>query len=293
MKKLLILSVFILHSISSFAQNPNAKLIELAKAYRNFMFMATPPKGAITKLQENVPAELSASTAFIVESITQENKLATKTYLTLPDEKTLQYLFWISNLSQNMIEGSERSNETILDSLSKLSPNRYVWIDSYYNMLFTGIGNKHEHFNLSKVNFTLDEYNLKDDTEKGILFLRCISLCRSMIWGYMNIVKPANTKEAYSYIKKFPKVNGLAYYQYKDLYFTDFEVIIDGKTQSFKTYYIDQYYDLLLYHLVCMKKEGASEDEMHELMLGSIMKDEKLYKYTKNKATLEKIFQKK
>jgi len=119
-----------------------------------------------------------------------------------------------------------------------------------------------------------------------------MNFCGTSIWGYMNVVKPANTKEAYNYIKKFPKFNGLPYYQYNDFYFNDFEMVIvrSNGIQSYKSYFIDKYYETLLSHLICLNKEGASEKEKYDLLLGSILKDRSLYKYTKHKETLEMLF---
>jgi len=68
-------------------------------------------------------------------------------------------------------------------------------------------------------------------------------------------------------------------------------MIIDkekGK-ESYKGYYIDKYYDILLSHLLCLIDEKAKESEMNDLLLGSILKESNLYKYTKNKETVEKI----
>ncbi|GAB3675964.1 hypothetical protein GCM10027594_35600 [Hymenobacter agri] len=61
--------------------------------------------------------------------------------------------------------------------------------------------------------------------------------------------------------------------------------------QSFKSYYINKYYELLLNHLICLKKEGAKEKDVNDLMLGSILKDRSLYKYSKHKEVLESLFQ--
>ena len=68
-------------------------------------------------------------------------------------------------------------------------------------------------------------------------------------------------------------------------------VVIESKgIQSYKEYYLDKYYETLLYHWVCLKKEGASEKEINDLLLGSILKERSLYPYTQYKETLEEIF---
>jgi hypothetical protein len=82
------------------------------------------------------------------------------------------------------------------------------------------------------------------------------------------------------------------YYQYTDLYFTDFEmnIPIDEGMSSYKSYYIDNFYETLLYNLLCLENEGSSEKEKNDLLLGSILKDPNLYKYSKYKEHLEKYF---
>ena len=159
-------------------------------------------------------------------------------------------------------------------------------------MLFVAAGNKNQPFDFSGTDLKLKDYNLKDDTEKGILVLNAINICNKTVWGYMNIAKPANTKKAFEYIKKFPKINGRPYYQYTEFYFPDFETnIIEGKgLQSYKSYYLNKFYETLLFHLVCLNKEGATEKEKQDLLLGSILKENKLYKYTEYQKTLESIF---
>lgn len=138
----------------------------------------------------------------------------------------------------------------------------------------------------------MNEYSLMDEAEKGILFLRCMEFCGKTIWGYMNIAKPQNTGKAYDNIKKFPTFNGQAYYLYADFFFPDFEmnIIKDKGIQGYKSFYLDKYYETLLSHLICLTKEGGSEKEKNDLLLGSILKDRTLYKYTKYKEILEQIF---
>lgn len=271
----------------------NDKLVELGKAYNNFMFRTEPPKDVVNDLQSNIPENLKVATNFITQTITTGNKLLTQPFITLPDNASLKFIYIIGAVDQNIRNENRIDNNKLIDSLETADVPKNELVDCYYAMLFTAVGNKNKPFDFSKVDFKLKDYNLTNDTEKGIFFLQCMRYCGSEIWGYMHIPKPANTKKAFDYIKKFPKFNGLKYYQFTDLNFPDFEMIIieDKGKQSYKTYYIDKYYDLLLSHLICLNKEGAKEKDINDLLLGSILKDSNLYKYTKNKETLEGIFQ--
>lgn len=270
----------------------NQKLIELGKAYKDFMFRNEPTKDILKDLTADVPTNLRTTTYFIVQTITTKNKLLTKTYLSRLDDQVLKQIYIIRAINLNLRNENQIDNNKLIDSLSNTDIPNYELVDNYYGMLFTAVGNKNQPFNLSKTNFIMKDYNFKDDTEKGIMFLRCIDLCGKTIWGFMNVVKPPNTSKAFDNIKKFPKFNGQAYYQYADLYFTDFEmnIVKDKGIQSYKSYYLDKYYEALLSHLICLNKEGGPEKEKNDLLLGSILKERNLYKYTKHKETLEDIF---
>lgn len=272
--------------------NSNAKLIELGKTYKDFMFRNEPTKDVFRDIKADVPDNLKTATDFIVQAITTKSKLLTAQFLSRPNDLALKQIFTIKAINLNLRKEDQIDNNKLIDSLMATNIPIYELIDNYYGMLFTAVGNKNQPFNFSKVDFKLKDYNFKDETEKGIFVLRCMRDCNSVIWGYMNVVKPANTQKAYENIKKYPSFNGRPYYQYTDFYFTDFDMTIvkDNGKQSYKSYYLDKYFETLLFHLICLGKEGGTEKEKNDLLLGSILKEKNLYKYTKYKDTLEDIF---
>ncbi len=295
MKKITLTLLVISLTILTFGQiTENQKMIELAKVYKDFMFRNEPTKEILKDLKSDIPENLKVATEFIVQSIMIKNKLLTQPFLSRPDDKVLKQIFIISEINLNLREENRVDNNKLIDSLLNKDIPIYELVDNYYGMIFTSVGNKNQPFNLSKTDFKMTEYNFKDDTEKGIMFLRCMDYCGMTIWGFMNIVNPPNTVKAYNNIKKFPKFNGQPYYQYTDLYFTDFEmnIVKDKGIQSYKSYYLNKYYETLLFHLICLNKENASEKEKTNLLLGSILKERNLYKYTKYRTTLEDIFKK-
>ena len=280
-------------TILTFGQkNHNDKLIELGKTYKDFMFRNEPTKQVFKDIKENNTENLKTATDFIAQTITTKNKLLIQQFLSRPDEHTLKQIFIIRAINLNLREENQIDNNKLIDSLTNVSIPIYELVDNYYGMLFTAVGNKNQPFDFSKIDFKIKDYNFKDDTEKGIFFLRCMRDCNSVIWGYMNVVKPPNTQKAYDNIKKYPQFNGRPYYQYTDFYFTDFEmnIVKDKGKQSYKSYYLDKYFETLLFHLTCLNKEGGTEKEKNDLLLGSILKERNLYKYTNYKDTLEDIF---
>lgn len=293
MKKTALTFLGLCLTVLTFGQtNNNMKLVELGKTYKDFMFRNESNKELFKDIKADVPDNLKTSTDFIVQTITTKNKLLTQQFLSRPGDQTLKQIFIIRAINLNLREENQIDNNKLIDSLTSANIPTYELVDNYYGMLFTAVGNKNQPFDFSKVDFKLKDYKFKDDTEKGIFFLRCMRDCNSVIWGYMNVVKPPNTEKAYYNIKKYPKFNGQTYYQYTDFYFTDFEmnIIKDKGIQSYKSYYLDKYYETLLFHLICLNKENGSEKEKNDLLLGSILKNNNLYKYTKYKNDLEEIF---
>lgn len=280
-------------TIITFGQTNNSeKLIELGKTYKDFMFRNEPTKDVLKDLKKNVPENFKIANEFIVQTVTTKNKLLNQQFLSRPDNQTLKLIYIIRKINLNLREEKQIDNNKLIDSLTMKEIPIYELVDNYYGMLFTSVGNKNQPFNFSKIDFKLQDDKLKDDTEKGIFFLRCMDYCGTTIWGYMNVVKPPNTQKALDYINKFPKFNGRPYFQYTDFYFPDFEmkIVQDEDIQSYKSYYLNKFYETLLSHLICLNKENGTEKEKNDLLLGSILKERNLYKYTKYKETLEDIF---
>lgn len=280
----------------AFGQQDNFKkeLIELAKIYRNFHFRNDPPQDVFDQLNSISSSELLVSKDFIAELIKSNNLIATKKYLTKPDSTTLKSLFIIRGINWNMHDAEPKDNLMIIDSLLNEKTDNYELLSCYYGMIFTAVGNKNRPFDMSSVNFTLWDYNLKNDTEKGIFFLESMETFGSIIWGYMNIPKPPNYKLALEQIDKYPKYNGQPYYQYSDLNFQDFKLTTDKRKpkESFKKYYLDKYMNTVFYHSVCLSQKKKYEEKRYDVLLGSIIKNETYWKYSKTPEIFEQLFKK-
>lgn len=269
-------------------------IIELGKYYSEYMLSQEPSEEFNEKFGTDFEENLQQATAFIKETATKKNELLTDKFLKVPDSTTLKVIYIIDALHQNPHLKSPKDPVELVDSLKMAQiPMQYL-IDEYYQTIFTSIGNKNLPFNLSKIDFDLNAYGLKNEQYKGIFYLRCMEMCGKQIFGYMNIVDPPNTKKALSYIKKYPKFNGVVYYKYTNLGFDDFqmEILNDKGEESYKSYFITSLYSTLLSHLVCLKKENKSDKEIDDLLFNSILSDESLYKYTAQKDLLEAIYKK-
>jgi hypothetical protein len=286
------LAILFLITTTFYGQN-NEKLIELGKAYKNYMFMSAPSKEVLRRLNDKMPADLTKTNNFILQTLTNNNDLLKTEFLKLPEPGTLKQIYIVRAINYNIRTEDQIDNNKLIDSLQKQEISRNELIDAYYDLLFNAVGNKNQPFNLKKVNFDLSQYNLANETEQGIFFLQCMNFCGTSIWGYMNVPKPPNFKEAYNFIEKYPKFNGMNYYEFTDLNFPDFQMVIDLETgsESYKGYYVNKFYETLLYHLICLKKGFGSDKDVEKLMIASILKDQNLYKYSKNKDILESLFE--
>ena len=185
MKKIILLTLIIFINFQfGNATELNPELIELAKVYRKFMFRNNPPDYAYEQLAKIKSQELEKTTLFIKEAITLKNNLNTEKFLIIPNEETLYQIYIVRRINWNMREEKPKDNNELITELRTKNIPRYELIDSYYDMLFSAIGNKNQPFDLSKTDYRIENYKLKDDTEKGIFFLKAMDFCGTTIWGY-------------------------------------------------------------------------------------------------------------
>ena len=292
MKRIFLTLLSVQLTVLAVAQPSNEELISIAKIYRSNHFSNTPAASVFDKLKSMESEDLKTSTRFISELIKSNNSIATKEYLTKPDRSTLENLFIIRSINWNLANEDPIDNDKLIDSLRNSNTDYLELLACYYDMIFVSVGNKNRPLNMSQVSINLDEYNLENDTEKGILFLVSMNTFGTYIWGYMNIVNPPNYKEAMKVINSYPLYNNEPYYQYQYLNFPDFNLTIDIREpkKSFKEYYINKYLNTLLYHSLCLSQKKKYQEEKQKVMLGSIMSNESYYKYSQNREIFESIF---
>lgn len=289
----ILLALLISFSVSSWAQ-PNEGLISLGKAYRQYMFRNSAPENVLTDLGKYSGTELSFAADFIKETIQDSNNILATKFIERPNDSALLYIYIIRQINYNIREEKPEDNNSIIKKLMKKDIPSNELIDCYYEMLFTAYGNKNQPFDLTSTNFELAKYHFRNDTEQAIFFLKAMQLCGTVIWGYINVAKPPNYERAMALVLKYPKFNSSPYYQFLDLNFPDFKMHIESekKTQSYKEYYINKYYETLLNHLHCLQQQTSYEKNIYDLVLGSILKEEMFYKYSVHEDELKSLFTK-
>jgi len=257
------------------SQTLNDDLIKLAAIWRK--------AGDDTRkeLESITNPDLQASKEFIEESIKKKNKITTKRYITRPDSITLRHLFVIRWLRVKQGNGDQNRGIELIDSLNQSKPGTYEQLANYYEMVYSSVSNYNNPLDMSKVNFNMNEYGFKDDTEKNIFFFESMRTLGLFIWGFMNIPKPPRFDKVLDVIKDYPTFNGKPYYEYKDLDFTDFLIVTDIRKppESFRQYYLKKYMETLFYHAMSLGAENK-KDRAGEVVTKSILGDQSYDQYS-------------
>jgi hypothetical protein len=290
---LILLGVF----ISLFGQgqpDDHKKLIQIAKFYKDYYASNDPNEDSIAVLKKDASSKLKPTIDFIVETTTSNNHLLSKEFLILPDTTTLKNVFIVNDFISNFEYPDKKMADMVIDSLISHPLTREVLIENYYRILFRGVGNKIKPFDMSDIDFSPGEYNLLDDDECAIFFLECIYLCDNQIWGFMNIPEFRDYNKAYNLISKFPKFNGQPYFRYINIDVPDFIIRFrcTNCIDSFKGYFIDKFYNLLISHLSCLNNENISQKEKDDLLRNSILQIPELFKYSKHESKLSEFYEK-
>ena len=170
-KKLTFLLFLVITIQFTFANDLDNEIIELGKIYRDFVFRSNPTDLTFKQLEGINSPELFTTRNFVKECITPNNNLTSEKFLKIPGEQTLLNLYLIMKVNANVREKEPKDNFELIRELRDKNVQRYELVENYYGMVFTGIGNKNQPFDLSKVNFIIDNYELRDETEKRyILF---------------------------------------------------------------------------------------------------------------------------
>lgn len=291
MKIKTIIYLLLISQIATAQENFKEEITFLAKTYHEYHF-SNPSEEVFIELKSIKSTQLNITKVFIEELIQPKNEIASTKYLTKPDSTTLRNLYIIRALNYNMYEDEPQNSNHLLDSLLNNINNYHELISCYYGMLFTAISNKNRPLKMSKYNFTLNEYELENDVEKGIFFLESMEMFGTLIWGYINIPKPPNFEKALEIIENYPKYNGSHYYEYLDLDFDDFLLRVDKTKpkESFKRYYLNKYMNCVMSHSLCLVQNKETKKEALEVLFKSILANENYWKYSETPEIFEAVF---
>jgi len=297
MKTKLILLIFFIPLLLSAQdeQNFTNEIIHLAKLYRNHHVGGKLDMDESKALAKHKIPELSETKKILLILSDDYNLKKWKKILVKPDEVTLKNLYIIRTVNWGFYDDTppeESELKSIVEALVNEETNPLELLSCYYDMVFMHITNKHRPFNMAKVNFNIEAYNLANDTEKSVFFLESMEAFGTLIWGYMNVPNPPNFDKALEFIHKYPRYNGQEYFEYINLDMDDFLVTInsDEPKKSFKKYHLNKLMNTVLYHVLCLvQKEKYAEQKM-DVLSNSIIRNESFWQYSETPEIFQKIY---
>lgn len=214
----------------------------------------------------------SPVTKFINDLHYYSNNMFESEHIVLPNEDILKTIFIIDNLLQNKSREKIIEENLLIDSLLIYGTERHLLIDNYYRIIFSSFGKNNGDFDMSRINFHMDQLHLLNENEQAIFYFRCMEYCLSQVYGLTYIEN--NDKNILSTIDKYPMFDSIPYYKYLKINIIDFksEIYIDQDSTSYKQCFLNKIYSVLLIHLIALLKEGKIEDA-NDLIQKSILSE--------------------
>ena len=296
MKNISFIFCFLLLSFSANANQQISELannlVELGRFYRYNGFEHESADKIKRHLKPLRTPELNATTDFVAQLVKKNNRLLHKKYLQLPNDETLVYVFIMRKVAYNLWKQEPVDNISLVEELLNQKITQRVLISNYYDLLFAAVGNKNHSLDLSKIDFDLSAYKLQTPTQRSIFFLQCMDFASRSIRHRMMDKRTANFEDAYAIIQKYPTFNGKPYYHYADFDLPDFAIMRSQRILSFKTFYMANYYHLLLIHLQCLEQNKTDKESIANLLEHSILKNKDLQVYNNYESYLKKVMKK-
>lgn len=266
-------------SIFSFAQVDDytlRNLVKLAEIYSyNVNATGKEFKKEVNKLRT---PELNHIIDALIAVGNSDKKLLSKKFLYKPTEKELKYWYVLRKIHYNNLSDdvNKKSNEEVaIETLEKEIDSRWL-VNNYYYRIRTGIGKIFNKMDMSKYDFNLNDYGLKDDTEKAILYF---NLTNALAQRFLVLERGERYEKLFEYAAKLPTFNGKQYYEYTSFDFEDFDWIGHEKVESYKKRHIGTIYLILKSHLNAFANT-EKVDEMRYLFFNSIFSVPNCFKYS-------------
>ena len=256
--KITILTIFFLSINSVFGQNIEVEYNEIVPKY---IIAVWENNGTSNDSEFNVP-ELNQIKDFFVELSKKQNKITSNQFLSKPTDNTLVAHYLNTKLKWNSFNGphvglKKLSTKKVVKNSIKNLPTRNELLAFYYSSIFIDVLNKRKPMDLAETNIDLQNLNLKNDTEKAILFLTAMRHVGSQVASYATTKFPNNCFRAKEYVENMPKFSGKVFYEFDLPKFEDFKIKVDKRKpkMSFKERYIPEFENAKLGMEKCLSEE--------------------------------------
>jgi hypothetical protein len=243
----------------------------------------------LKQLRKQTPTKFHNFIDQLIASKDDSDEVLKIKYLQRPTDEELTYWYVVreSHYNNSEPDSLKKTNDQILDWLTKEKIDDRWLLDNYYYRLSNRIGMLFNTADLSKHDFKLETLRLKNETERAMFVMFIINTCGQRL----SVMKFTGKGDPESVIKRLPKINGKDYYYYKDFNYEDFEWIGYKKIESYNQRQMGTFYGVLINHLDLLLKGGQTE-KAKELYRESILSNPTLFKYSASQKTLNDIYDK-
>ncbi|WP_304343118.1 hypothetical protein [Chryseobacterium koreense] len=279
--------IFCTNGYSQHSKDEIEKLIQLAEIYSNDNngfkndFVSSIEKLRTKKLNHIIDA--------LIYTTKGDLKILSPEFLTKPDSTELKFWYVIREIHYN--NKSENKKYTSQEIANKVlnEPIDEKWLlDNYYYRLHGGFAKIFNDKDLSNLNFNLDEYGLKNDVEKSILYF---NLSNSFIQRFKVLNAMKNHDKLLEFESRLPTFNNKQYFELNSFDFEDFDWIGYEKTESYKKRHIKNLFESLLSNMVALGEKNRNDDAIN-LYFKSILTKPEYFKYSENlEPDLQSLYQ--
>lgn len=211
-------------------------------------------------------------------------------YMTRPSDDDLVLWYVIREIHKNRIDkkNTPLMSQAVAEEVLNKKIDERLLVDNYYSYLYGGVAMVFNTTNLSGINIELDEYGLKSDTEKAIVYLNLMNALATRFIIVKSFRKYDKLREMAS---RMPMFNGEKYFYFTDFEYPDFEWEELNKKEMFNEKYVGLLYDIIMAHF-SVEIDIENGDSIRDIYLNSILSKPEYFKYSDQKSSLRKIYKK-
>jgi hypothetical protein len=167
----------------------------------------------LKQLKKQSPTKFHNFIGQLIASKDDSDEILKIKYLQRPTDEELTYWYVVREFHYNNSEPDslKKTNDQILDRLTKEKIDDRWLLDNYYYRLSNRIGMLFNTADLSKHEFDLETLGLKNETERAMFVMFIINTCGQRL----SVMKFTGKGDPESVIKRLPKINGKDYYYCK------------------------------------------------------------------------------
>lgn len=233
-------------------------------------------KGFTKAVAEINAPELKFAKEYTEAAVMNKRFLLEKRFLEINNKEHLNHLATIIELSGYILQLDKDDALTNLRQLMRQTKSEIEQKRTYYGHLFALVIHPVLDYGIKNQRFFFDDISLTTEQEQGVFYLIAMSKYHELVYRPLKVENPPLISVAKNWLFYFPTFENKPYYYYTNFDFEDFKI----REGSFKAFYMEQYYELLLSHLFVLRETEAKQEKIDDLLNNSILLQPQYYRYT-------------